>query len=458
MIQSTRIRHLNDGDIRENGKYVLYWMQAAQRTRYNHALEHAIDRANVLNLPVVCCFGLTDGYPEANARHYQFMLEGLRDVGANLKKRGIAFVFDKNEPSKVAIKWAREAAEVVVDMGYVRPCRRWRDEASDGIDCRLTQVESGVVVPVETVSDKREYAARTIRPKLHKLWDEYLEPMQELEAKHKCDGRLAKGELDASDPATLLASLDVDDSVPGSEQYEGGENKARAMLDSFMKHKLDGYADGRNEPSSDKHSYMSMYLHFGQISPLEIALEVRDAKAGEDTKSYLEELIIRRELAKNFVWFEPDYDSYKCLPDWAKKTLAEHRNDERPTVYTRDDLEKAKTDDPYWNAAMDQLRLTGFMHNYMRMYWGKKVLEWTNTPEYGYDTLLYLNNKYFIDGRDPNSYSNVAWIFGLHDRPWTERSVFGKVRYMNAKGLERKFDMTSYVRQIDKLRNGSVAK
>ncbi len=314
------------------------------------------------------------------------------------------------------------------------------------------QVESGVVVPVETASNKREYAARTLRPKIHKRWDDFLTPVEPRDVKNKSLDWSPKQTLDVSDPAKLLESLDINHDVPPSPLFEGGEEAAGDLVKRFLKDKLDGYADGRNEPSRDKHSYMSMYLHFGQISPLELALAVKEAKLGEDTKSYLEELIVRRELAKNFVWFEPDYDQYQCLPDWAKKTLAEHRDDERPTIYTRKQLEAADTDDPYWNAAMWQMKLTGFMHNYMRMYWGKKVLEWCNTPEYAYDTLLYLNNKFFVDGRDPNSYSNVGWIFGLHDRPWTERDVFGKIRYMNRKGLDRKFDMGAYVAQIDQLR------
>ena len=194
-------------------------------------------------------------------------------------------------------------------------------------------------------------------------------------------------------------------------------------------------------------------MHFGQISPVEIALKINRAKSGSksDKEAFLEELIVRRELAINFVYFEPDYDSYSCLPQWAKTTLQEHKNDKRPYIYTRKQLENSETHDDAWNAAMTEMRQTGYMHNYMRMYWGKKILEWTNTPRYGYATILHLNNKYFLDGRDPNSYANVAWVFGLHDRPWKERSVFGKVRYMNLKGLQRKFDIDAYINNVQKL-------
>ena len=198
---------------------------------------------------------------------------------------------------------------------------------------------------------------------------------------------------------------------------------------------------------------MSPYLHFGQISPVEIALKINASKSGtrDDKQAFLEELMVRRELAVNFVYFESDYDSYKCLPGWAKETLEKHKNDPRPYQYTRNQLERAETHDAAWNAAMIEMRLTGYMHNYMRMYWGKKILEWTNTPAYAYSTALYLNNKYFIDGRDPNSYANVGWLFGLHDRPWKERPVFGKVRCMSADGLNRKFDIEAYIQRIKKI-------
>jgi deoxyribodipyrimidine photo-lyase len=196
-------------------------------------------------------------------------------------------------------------------------------------------------------------------------------------------------------------------------------------------------------------------LHFGQISPIEVARKVKAAKSGSeaDAEAFLEELIVRRELAINFVTFHPDYDSFKCLPDWARKTLLKHKSDTRPVRYTRAELERADTQDPYWNAAMREMLEAGYMHNHMRMYWGKKILEWCKTPEYAFQTALYLNNKYFIDGRDPNSYANVAWLFGLHDRPWRERAIFGTVRAMTARGLERKFDIKSYVRWVESLRS-----
>ena len=224
-------------------------------------------------------------------------------------------------------------------------------------------------------------------------------------------------------------------------------------LDNFLRNGLRGYASSRNEPADWQSSLLGPYLHFGQISPVDVALSVRRSSRGskQDRDAFLEEIIVRRELSVNFVRYNTKYDSYTCLPEWARTTLAEHQDDERPHAYTRTRLEAAKTHDPYWNAAMREMLHTGFMHNYMRMYWGKKILEWSNTPQSGFRRALYLNNKYFLDGRGANSYANVAWCFGLHDRGWTERAIFGKVRYMNDRGLERKFDMARYIEGVDKL-------
>ena len=176
-----------------------------------------------------------------------------------------------------------------------------------------------------------------------------------------------------------------------------------------------------------------------------------DSSLQEAKDAYLEQLIVRRELAMNFAHYAENYDSYKCIPQWAQKTLKEHRSDRREFIYTRKQLENAETHDEYWNAAMREMKVTGFMHNYMRMYWGKKILEWSKTPQYAFKTTLAINNKYFLDGRDPNSYTGVAWVYGVHDRAWSERPIFGKIRYMTASGLERKCDIQGYVKKIDDL-------
>lgn len=453
MIQPSRVRNLNDLPPNDGGRYVLYWMQASQRTRFNHALEHAITLANSRKESLVVCFGLMDDYPEANARHYAFMLQGLRDVAGALEKRRIKFVLKHGQPPDVAIHFAKHASLVVCDRGYTRHQKRWRDHVADEVRCQVTEVESDVVVPVEAASDHQEHAARTIRPKITRLLDEYLVDLRETKVAIPSLDVSIKGDLDPSDPDKLLAKLKVDRSVSPSSHFTGGQVAAAKRLADFVAHKLSGYDDGRNEPAAGHTSTLSPYLHFGQISPLDITLHVTRAKAPEaDREALVEELVVRRELAANFVNYCPDYDSFDALPNWAKLSLRKHAKDPREPHYTLRQLESAETHDPYWNAAQQEMLKTGYMHNYMRMYWSKKILEWSQTPESAYAATLHLNNKYFLDGRGPNAFTNVAWIFGLHDRAWgPERPIFGLVRYMNAAGLERKFNIDAYVAKVDAL-------
>jgi len=451
VIQDARVKALNARQGRD-GAYVLYWMQQSHRAWFNPALEYAIAAANARRLPVVVGFGLMDDYPEANLRHYAFMLEGLQDVARGLAERGIGFVIRHGAPPEVALGLAADAALVVCDRGYLRHQRQWREAVAGRAPCPVVQIEGDVVVPVEVASGKAETAARTLRPKLHRARDDYLVELDEQTVETAADPGL-QSDFDLDDVDAILDRLELDRSVKPVRRFGGGTSEARRRLHGFVDEKLPDYADGRSEPAAYQCSLLSPYLHFGQISPVEIALEARRSRfAGDaDRAAFLEELIVRRELSINFVACHRDYDSYRGLPDWAQKTLAEHRADDRARRYRLAELEAAKTHDPYWNAAMREMVHTGFMHNYMRMYWGKKILEWSDTPEAAYRTTLHLNNKYFLDGRDPNSYANVAWIFGLHDRPWPERPVFGKVRYMNANGLRRKFDMDAYIAAVDQL-------
>ncbi len=447
-MEADRLATLNDAPVDDAGRYVLYWMQQSQRARFNPALEYAISSANELALPVVTVFGLHAGYPEANERHFAFMIEGLAEVHAELRERGIRFVMRLLPPDEACLALASRAALVVCDRGYLRHQKRWRENVAREAGRRVVQVEGDVVVPVERVSDKREYAARTLRPKIARLAERYEAGLSERRPA-KSSLRLGlDSDADPSDAGALLARLDVDRSVGRVERFRGGGAEARRRLGQFLRSGLHGYAGARNDPADPQCSNLSPYLHFGQISPVEIVRKTRAAKSGsgEDRAAFLEELVVRRELAVNFVHFEPDYDRYRCLPEWARDSLAEHRDDPREHVYTRRELERARTHDRCWNAAMTEMLVTGYMHNHMRMYWGKKIIEWTNTPEHAYRTALALNNRYFIDGRDPGSYAGVGWLFGLHDRAWSERPVFGKVRYMNAGGLQRKFDIDAYVR------------
>ena len=450
-VTNPRIQLRNDREI-VAGKYVLYWMQQSQRAEHNPALDLAIQEANRLKLPVVVGFGLTDAYPDANLRHYRFMLEGMVDVQATLIKMGIQLVVRMGPPDRVALELGQRAALIVCDVGYARHQRQWRRAVAEEAPCLVVQVEGDVVVPVALASSKAEYAARTFRPRVQKRIHECLRLPRSSKPQKASLGIEMNG-LDVKDIEGVLCKLDLDRSVgPVTRLFKGGTTEANRRLKTFLRDHFEHYDANRNQPQTDDISHMSPYLHFGQISPLRLALAVRDAKRGQksDRDGYLEELIVRRELAVNFVYYTKDYDRYTCLPDWARKTLAEHAGDVREHTYRRDKLEAAQTHDPYWNAAMREMKYTGFMHNYMRMYWGKKILEWSETPEDAFAATLAINNKYFLDGRDPNSYAGVAWVFGKHDRAWFERPIFGKVRYMAASGLERKCDIKAYVEKVDR--------
>ncbi len=450
MIHPARIKPLNSCRPVE-GTYILYWMQASQRTEYNHALEYAVEQANELNKPLVVFFGITDKFPEANLRHYAFMLEGLTEVHAELEKRGIKMVVRRVAPEKGALELSRNAVLTVVDRGYLAIQKTWRARLAEKITCPLIQVETDVIVPVEIASPKEEFSAGTLRPKLQKQLQDYLVPLRKRTV--RCDSfALNFDTLNVQDGEAVLQQLAVDRCVGRVKEYRGGTAAAKSRLAHFIRETCAGFAELRNDPSVDYLSHMSPYLHFGQISPLYIALRVGKA-ASKGSSAYLEELIIRRELSMNFVHYNPRYDCYEGLPDWARKTLREHKKDKRQYLYSRDELEGAATHDPYWNAAQTEMSLRGKMHGYMRMYWGKKILEWSPTPEEAFSRALYLNNKYSLDGRDPNGFAGVAWCFGKHDRAWQERQIFGKVRYMNAKGLERKFNIEGYVKKINLLLN-----
>jgi deoxyribodipyrimidine photo-lyase len=455
-IQAERIQPLNDEAAAEEG-YVLYWMQASVRAHHNHALEYAVQRANELNQRLLVAFGLDDGYPEANLRHFAFLLDGLRDARDDLKERGLKLVVRRGSPEEVTLNLAGDASLVVCDRGYLRHQREWRERVAKEAGREVVQVESEVVVPVELASDKKEYAARTLRPKTERHRDDFLVGLEPTPpVKQSLNMSISSEDLD--DLEGLLGSLEVDRSVePLEHLFRAGHAAARRVLEEFLKNSFASYADNRSQPQTDYVSHMSKYLHYGHISPVEVALAVLDAGGPrEDKDSYIEELTVRRELSMNFVFYEPDYDSFSCLPGWAQETLRQHAKDDREHVYTTAQLESAETHDEYWNAAMLEMVHTGYMHNYMRMYWGKKILQWTEDPEEAYDRTLYLNNKYFLDGRDPNSYANVSWVFGQHDQGWKERPVFGKVRYMAAGGLERKAKPREYVRKIEERTGGEA--
>ncbi|MBN1604843.1 MAG: deoxyribodipyrimidine photo-lyase [Chitinispirillaceae bacterium] len=449
MIQKTRIHLLNSNQL-QNKSYVLYWMQQSQRVDYNHALEYAVIESNRVNLPLIVLFCLTPDFPDANYRHYEFMAQGLIEVKKSLHERGINMFMVNGDPVKEVVLVALNAALLITDRGYLRLQRQWRMNVAAAVKCAMIEIESECIVPVETVSSKEEYTAGTLRPKIQRLLREYLVPLKHNSVKRdsltaKCDAALFPAST-----KEIIRLVKPNMTVPAVKWLSGGYIAASERLSSFINHKLDKFGSLRNDPSMDYSSGLSSYIHFGQISTLQIALEVNKTHSpGKDV--FLEELIVRRELAYNFVWYNKNYDSYKSLPSWAANTLETHRTDTRKPWYSETQLEKASTYDPYWNAAQREMHIRGKMHGYMRMYWGKKLIEWMSSPADAYAFALYLNNKYELDGRDPNGFAGVAWCFGKHDRAWKERPVFGKVRYMNASGLERKFDIDAYVSKIEAL-------
>jgi deoxyribodipyrimidine photo-lyase len=378
------------------------------------------------------------------------MLEGLKEVKSSLENRGIGLVVRNLSPETGAEELARSASTIIVDRGYTKLQRSWRKQLASRADCPVIEVEGDVVVPIAEASIKEEYSAATLRPKIARKIEQYLVPLKKTAVKEE-SAHLKFASFQIDDTEKALSHLNIDRSVRRQKNgFHGGTSRGKALLEVFIENKLNSYHELRNDPTQDATSHMSPYLHFGQISPLYIALKIDERKSpGKD--AYLEELIVRRELAINFVYYNEKYDSFEGIPNWCRKTLKEHEKDEREQTYSREDLEDGRTHDPYWNAAQREMVITGKMHGYMRMYWGKKIIEWTEKPEEAFRTALYLNNKYEIDGRDPNGFTGVAWCFGKHDRPWSERPVFGKIRYMNDRGLRRKFDADGYVKKIDQI-------
>jgi deoxyribodipyrimidine photo-lyase len=449
----SRIKKLNTKDLNLSGKYFLYVMEASQRVWYNHALEFSISLANEYNKPLIVIFNLTDKYKYSNARYYTFMLEGILKIKKLFKDRGIKFIINKSDYISGCLSFSKNACGLVTDRNYLKTQRSWRKVVAEKIDIPLFEIETDVIVPIELVSNKKEPYAATIRPKILKLLEQFLLKVEPQDIKCKSDDfDFDSFELETAED--YIHSLNIDKSVkPVSKYYSGGFDIAESLLNDFIHHKLPFYKELRSDPTKDYQSELSPYIHFGQISTLQILIDVLDYYdfKDENVQSFINEIVIWRELARNFCYFNPLYNEYEGIPDWAKQTLEEHLKDKRDYIYSLEELEFAKTHDPYWNAAQIQLLKTGKMHNYMRMYWAKKILEWTPHPKTAFDYACYLNDKYELDGRNPNGYAGISWCFGTHDRPWFERPIFGKVRYMNDKGLERKFDIKKYVEKYSEV-------
>ncbi len=439
-----RVQLLNGAPFRAGARYVLYWTQVNRRAASNHALAFAVDLANQAGLPVLFYEGLTYDYPYASDRLTGFILEGVPDTEAALKRLGIGYLFyfrrRRSDPNDILYRLAKDAAAVVTDDYPLFPARGYNASVPPKLDVPYYAVDSSCVVPMSRF-EKREYAAYTIRPKMKRLLPEYLKPVPPIRVKHKFRGEV---------PSFHTGAAFADRTVRPSPIH-GGSVAAHQRLRQFLKQGLHRYANFSNKPSENATSGLSPYLHFGHISSLDVALAVQSYAREHKLlpEEFLEELIVRRELAFNYARFTEHPESLDSLPDWACKTLAKHASDKRDPIYSPDQFERAQTHDPLWNAAQKELLLTGKIHGYYRMYWGKKIIEWSPTPDQALATAIHLNDRYALDGRDPNSYANILWCFGLHDRPWIERPIFGQVRYMSYDGMRRKTDVDAYIRGVE---------
>lgn len=480
-IPSTRRRLLNDGALRSEGQFILYWMTSARRTRFNFALDRALELAGELQKPLVVLEALRCDYPYASDRHHRFLLEGMRVHEAEFGAAGVTY-YPYVEPQRGAGKGllrelSESACAVIADDSPAFFYPRMLAAAAREVRVALEAIDSNGLLPVSATDhafsrafDFRRFLQRELAPHLRATpaaaplaGRKPSLPLTLPEAVVQRWPR-ASAELLAGD-AQALAALPIDHEVYPVD-LEGGAQAARARLAEFVALRLEGYAEQRNEPDRESTSGLSPYLHFGHTSPHEvfaaiaraegwspasIGAERRGARSGwwgmgAGAEAFLDQLVTWRELGVNFASTRDDIDRYESLPDWARTTLAEHAQDPRPHVYTHEQLEGAQTHDELWNAAQTQLRESGRIHNYLRMLWGKMILNWSESPQDALRSMLELNDRYALDGRDPNSYSGVFWVLGRYDRAWgPEREVFGKVRYMSSKNTHRKLKLDRYL-------------
>ena len=440
MIRPERVRLLNSKRVVEGP--VIYWMSRDQRISDNWAFLYAQKLAIKNKSPLAVLFHLSPKFLGAGLRQYMFMIEGLKEVETRLKEMNIPFfILSGNNKLK--------AGAVVTDFNPLKISRSWKQSFIKGLDCAFYEVDSHNIVPCWFASDKQEYGAHTIRPKINRELEIFLEEFPKMKAHpYKWDKWVEHVDWD-----DLVSKLECDKDIKPVKWIKPGGRNAKKALKHFIDEKLDGYDEKRNDPTLDAQSGLSPYLHFGQISAQRIALEVQNSKAPKkDKDAFLEELIVRRELSDNFCLYNDSYDNSGCAPVWARTTLKEHAKDKREYIYNLKQLETAKTHDDLWNAAQMEMVKTGRMHGYLRMYWCKKILEWTKSAEEAFSFAVALNDKYQLDGRDPNGYAGIAWsICGVHDRAWGEHPVFGKIRFMNYNGSSSKFNIKAYIDKVKKL-------
>ncbi|KAI8514319.1 hypothetical protein Bbelb_086430 [Branchiostoma belcheri] len=445
-----RCRQMSDGgDLKQNCGGILYWMSRDQRVQDNWALLFAQRLALKHKVPLYVCFCLVPKFLDATIRHYGFMLKGLEEVEKELTELDVSFHLLTGHAVDVLPEFVSEKniGGVVTDFSPLRTPMKWVHDLAGKLpsDVPFVQVDAHNIVPCWEASPKQEYGARTIRNKIHNQLSSYLTEFPPV-CKHP---HPPKSIPEPTDWAAARASLQVDMTVAEVTWATPGSTGGLRQLESFCKQRLKNFGTDRNNPNKRALSNLSPWIHFGQISVQRCILTVKKyrSKYKESVDAYIEEAIIRRELSDNFCFYNHDkYDSIKGAAAWAQKTLKDHAGDKREYLYSREQLEQAKTHDDLWNAAQIQLNKEGKMHGFLRMYWAKKILEWTESPQVALKEAIYLNDKYSLDGRDPNGYVGCMWsICGIHDQGWAERPVFGKIRFMNYNGCKRKFDVAQFV-------------
>ncbi|NIM60014.1 MAG: deoxyribodipyrimidine photo-lyase [Candidatus Aminicenantes bacterium] len=447
-MKSERVRILKQAE--EKPGPIVYWMSRDQRAHDNWALFFSQELAFKQRTSLAVIFCLVPQFLGATIRQYAFMLKGLEETEKNLRAKNISFFLVLGSPEKEIAKFAvqNKISALVTDFDPLRLKRAWKKNVMDGIDIPVYEVDAHNIIPSWIASPKQEFAAYTFRPKVKRQLSEFMDDFPNLK-NHPFSW---KEKVEETDWKRAKKSLKVDKSVLEVDWIKPGEKAAKQMLSHFIQNKLSDYDAKRNDPNQDGQSNLSPYLHFGQISAQRVALAIKKSShPASRRQAFLEELIVRRELADNFCFYNEHYDNFKGFPDWAKKTLNEHRHDRREYLYSLEQLETAQTHDDLWNAAQKEMMKTGKMHGYMRMYWAKKILEWTETPEEALKIAICLNDKYELDGRDPNGYVGVAWsIGGVHDRAWFPRPIFGKIRFMSNRGAQSKFDVKAYTKRVNR--------
>ncbi|KPK85378.1 MAG: deoxyribodipyrimidine photolyase [Bacteroides sp. SM23_62_1] len=442
IVDPTRIRILKQGHHKKGP--VLYWMSRDQRVNDNWALLFAQQLSEASRETLLVAFTLSSTFLGATFRHYAFMMKGLKEVSQNLAHHNIPFSILPGDPPEVLIRFIKEhnITQLVTDFDPLRPKITWKTILRENLQIPFFEVDAHNIIPCFYVSSKQEFGAYTLRPKIKRELDKYCIEYPQL--KNNKNNSYSVDEIRWDE---LFKKLHIDRTVGEVDWIEPGEEAANKTFADFVDNRLGKYSEGRNDPNLNVLSNLSPYLHFGHISAQRIALElITKYEKDQNVRDFLEELIIRRELSDNYCFYNPDYDTLGRIPAWSKKTLDEHRKDEREFTYTTDEFERAHTHDHLWNAVQKEMLITGKMHGYMRMYWAKKILEWTASPDEALRIAIYLNNKYELDGRDPNGYTGCAWsIGGVHDRPWNERPVYGKIRFMSNAGCKRKFDVDRYI-------------